>query len=421
MERLAHRRLVALWVLLTLSGTTVPGVLRAESDGESYEFLRRQGALLEDYGKHAEALESLNRACATEEGSRDSHCWLQLATLAERSHRIDLAIRAWERLSAFPGREGRVGKEELQRLRGVYGELRVRSGVGRHLPSFGITLQYEGLLIDPLVKSYLSKQLSSLAEEGFQPGPLWLPEGRYSHSGVTFDVVAGHRVDLVVPADLIPWRPQAFGLEGQGVPRAMGGPWELGFSLVGLVGGSPGLELGLTPASLGVQVRLARQLGPIKIGGGLEMAVQAVEGNTSQEGYGGPSTSVLGDVGIGVLLALRRSVYLTPHLGVVGGRMGRPVLGCLSTAEGVVWAGKCRIAAFGGGARAGAELTVVPPGPRGRAVLRFALFGDVVPVVLQAEPGTVLSGSLPGSLVQVERWRYVHLRGGFSGGVGLRF
>ena len=41
--------------------------------------------------------------------------------------------------------------------------------------------------------------------------------------------------------------------------------------------------------------------------------------------------------------------------------------------RGAVWAGKCRIAAFGGGARAGAELTVVPPGPRGRALLGSSL------------------------------------------------
>lgn len=400
-----------------------PALAAAQPDDSepSYEFLRRQAVLLADYGKMSEALESLEAACRTPEGSQEPLCFEELGALAERGGQIGLAVESWERLRALGGPSRGRAATELARLQGIYGEVRLRTEGGRALPSLPIELDYEGLQIDPVVKAYLARRLEEIGLVGFGEPVQWLPAGRYVGQGIEFTVQAGESLEVSLGPEHLPWRPQAFGLADGPDPAALRGPWELALGLGFHASGSPAAELGLSPVGGSVSAHLSRQIGPLRVGGGLELGLDPTRSVEGIDSLGGPSSPTLAEVEVGVLLALGSHVYLLPRIGVLGGLVGRPVLTCLAEVDASVWAGKCRAAAWGVGLRAGADLTVVPRAAAGRLVLRFRFHGDALPTWIQAAPDGLLQGSLGGTLVRVEPWRYTQLRGGVTCAVGLRF
>lgn len=409
-----------LGAVLTLLLVLPWGAARAVEGEASYQFLAKQAGLQAEYGRLGQATESMQAACATPEGGADAGCWRKLAAVAERAGRIGVAIDAWQHAGALG--DGQAAGE-AGRLEGTYGRVVWVVPGDRGLPTLAAALQFEGLLIDPNVKAYVRSLQEQVAAEGLHHPDLWLPAGRYTLEGVSWAVVAGEDVDVVLPRRLVPWRHQAFGL-GDRVAAGVAGPLEFGGDLRISFGGAPEGGMGWGPVAVGGQVRLGVHVGPLRL-----EARGRVEGwpvaSTSHPGSERDTTGLvaLGQVDVGVDLMLAPRAFLTPHAGVVGGSLGSAIVACLAEAEGgpTVLEGECRLGVLGVGGQAGVDLWFLPPAPGGRLGLRVGFVAEAGAGGTQAAPQDLLEGGSGLTLLRMDNPTFVWLRGGVDVGVSLRF
>lgn len=402
-----------------------PALAQEAQDEASFEFLSRQGQLLFDYGKFDEATDAFVEACATPTGRVEFECWRKLGTAAERAGEVGVAIEAWAAADDLGGEGSLVARRELTRLLGAYGEVRLQVPPERTLPTVPGELEYEGMLIDPALKTYLSTVQQRTREGGLGAGAVWLPTGQYRFEGAAFSVTAGTATDLVLPARLVPYRPRAFAAAGAPPPDGVGGPWEVGGDFELMPGGAPGGGLGNGPVGIGGRLRMGRHLGPLR----LEVAVRlggtpvGSAGDDADGIRGSTAVQTLGQLDVGVDLALGPRVYLTPHASLLGGTLGGVLVGCRveQASTGHVWDGECRLGTLVAGGQAGVDLQLVLPEPAGRVVLRLGLFGEALAGGLVAVPGDTLGGDLEVDLKQADRWRFTWLRGGLDAGLSVRF
>jgi len=398
-------------------------ILETVPEEESYTFLARQGALLFDYGKFNEATESFVKACATRQGAADPDCWRRLGTVATRSGQIGVAIDAWTTVIPKDPDRAEVASRELKRLQSSFGQVQLIVPPERTLPSGQASVEYEGLLIDPAIKAHLKGALQDIKREGFARADLWLPLGTYTVAGSSVIVEAGKIADWVLPPSLVPYRPRAFGLANGPTALPVAGPWEFGGALELGSGGTPDGSVGSLPITVGAQLRLARHVGPMRIEGRLR--VGATPSASLQEDPGGQrsatSGQLLGQLDLGVDLALNASAYLTPHVGFVGGSMGNLLVGCISENEAseTVYLGECRLAGLGFGGQAGVDIWWVLGA--GRASLRMGLAGETLGGIVPVAAGRALKGETDTRLIRVDSSRFVWVRGLFDIGVSVRF
>jgi len=390
---------------------------------ESYTFLARQGALLFDYGKFDQATDSFVKACATDEGANDPDCWRRLGTVATRSGQIGIAIGAWSTVLPMDPERAPIAQRELERLKSSFGQVRVVLPAERSLPSKQVTVGFEGLIIDPSIKSHLKGVIQDIERYGFSRVDLWLPLGTYTVGDSSVTVEADKTADWVLPPSLVPYRPRAFGLADRPTASPVAGPWEFGVALEVGSGGTPDGSVGSLPITVGGQLRLARHAGPVRIEGRLRLgATPSASFSDDPDGIrSATSAQVLGQLDLGVDLALSPSSYLTPHIGLVGGSMGNLLVGCLAENETrqVVYLGECRLAGVGLGAQAGVDLWWVLG--TGRASLRIGLAGETLGGVVPIAAGRALKGETDTRLIRVDSSRFVWVRGLFDIGVSVRF
>ncbi len=421
-EAVRRALLLALTAALALlSGR--PATAQSIGEEQTYEFLRRQGKLLFEYGKFDEAADALVAACATSEGASDASCHSDLAVAAEKAARIGVAIAAWEAVSRSGGATAGQAGRELHRLRGAYGLASITIPVGRALPSLPMTLSHEGFLIDPGLKAYLAQIVKTLAEQGLPDDELWLPAGSYTLDALTFEVPAGGATAVALGPDVVPWRPQAFGLD-DGPPMALGGPTELSVGLVVGLAGIPGGGLGVVPVRPGLGVRLARHLGPVRLevrGRVTATPTRSLEEDADMERSSG-ALELLGALDLGVDLQLGQRAFLTPHIALLGGTLGSLLVPCVAedVATLTVSVGECRLSAVGLGGLAGVDMLIVPGDQPGRVALRVGLAAEFMGAGFVAAPGDLLKGETA-SLVRSERWRFARLGGVVDVGLALRF
>ena len=415
---------LALGLVLLLA---TPAVAQEPAGGDeaSYEFLSRQGQLLFDYGKFDEATRAFAQACATPEGSAEFECWRRLGTTAEKAGEVGVAIEAWAAADDLGGEGGIVATQELQRLMGAYGEVRLHVPVERSLPTIPGQLDYEGLLIDPALKVYLAAVQQRAAEGGIGGDSIWLPTGQYRFEGAAFAVTAGTATDLALPARLVPYRSRAFAPPDAPPSVGLGGPWEVGADLELVFGGAPGGGLGNGPAGLGGRLRFGRHVGPLRLELGIRVGGTPVSSaGTDPDGLrASTALQTLGQLDVGVSLALGPRLFLVPHAALVGGSLGSLLTACRveQPTTGRVWDGECRLGSLVLGGQAGADLQLVLPERTGRLVLRLGLFGEALAGGLVAVPGDRLKGGLDVNLKQADRWRFTWLRGGLDVGLSVRF
>jgi hypothetical protein len=395
-------------------------------DEASYEFLDRQGQLLFDYGKFDEAADVFDLACATAEGATDFECWRRLGISAEKAGRVGLAIDAWRSALTLGGEGSRIADQELSRLLDAFGEVQFEVPPGRSLPTIVGLLEYEGLLIDPMLKSFLGAIQDRVAQYGIERASLWLPGGQYRFEDISFVVAPGRLAELVLPSRVVPYRPGAFRAPGGPVLAPAGGPSELGFDVEVLAGGIPGGGLGNQPAGVGGRLRIGRHIGPLRLEIGGRIAATPVRSKMEDPDKlrSGAAVQLLAQLDVGVDLALGSRLYLTPHAAVVAGSMGQLLVGCRVEQEGTlrVWDGECRMDSLAAGGQAGVDLLFVPPSSTGRLALRFGLMGEALAGGLVGVPGDRLEGDLEEvDLVSAHRWRFTWLRAGVDVGLSLRF
>ncbi|MBN95443.1 MAG: hypothetical protein CL928_15485 [Deltaproteobacteria bacterium] len=401
----------------------IKGAQEVVPEEESYTFLARQGALLFDYGKFHQATESFVQACGTEEGALDPDCWRRLGTVATRAGQIGIAIEAWATVLPMDPARAQVAKTELDRLQSSFGRVQVVLPPERDLPSQPVKVGFEGLIIDPSIKSHLKSVLQEVEAKGFTRDELWLPLGTYTAESASVTVEQNKTADWILPGSLIPYRPKAFGLVDRPTAAPVGGPWELSVAMELGSGGTPDGSVGSLPITVGGQVRLGRHIGPIRVEGRLRVgATPSASLSDDPEGLrSATSGQVLGQLDLGIDMALSSKAYLTPHIGFVGGSMGNLLVGCIAENEAteVVYLGECRLAGIGLGAQAGADLWWVLGA--GRATLRMGLAGETLGGVVPIAAGRALKGETDTQLVRVEASRFVWVRGLFDIGVSVRF
>lgn len=395
----------------------------AADDQASYEFLSKQGELLFDYGKFDEATTAFAEACETLEGATDFECWRKLATSAERAGRIGIAIEAWASASNLTGAEAVAAKREWQRLRATFGAVLLAPSAGRELPTVAGTLAHTGLLIDPALKAHVATVAERAAEGGFDSETLWLPPGSYTFDGFVFEVEAGSEIVVSLPTTLVPWRSAAFRAPDAGPLAPEGGPWSVGADLQVGAGGVPGGGLGLGPVGLGLQIRVGRRLGPVRIEGRGRFGGTPTRTASGAEDRGGSALQLLGQVDVGLDLAPAPSVRITPHAGLVGGTLGAMLIGCRAEApaDGFVYDGECRLGTLALGGQAGLDLMILPRSKLGRVGIRIGVFGEALAGGVMAVPGQPLGGNLDVVVIKLERWRFVALKGGLDVGISFRF
>jgi hypothetical protein len=384
----------------------------------SYEFLLRQGRLQLEYKQYAEATATLRLACSMEEGLREVTCWQQLAAAAERAGRVGVAIDAWN----SAGRLGLAGAgPEAARLKASWGSVVFVPPPGRQLPSHPGELAFEGLLIDPALKESLAAIQRKVAAEGLPTGTRWLPAGNYTFGGVSWTVTPDESTEVLLPTSTVPWRPSAFRLAEVDL-APLGGPTELGVGLRVHGGGSPGASLGLVPIGGAIELRLARHVGPARLElratAGLQPTRSMHDDRPDRSGFAVPVT---GQADLGLDLAPDSKLTLTPHLGVLGGSLGRVLVACRAQAVGgqTVSRGECRLPAAGLGGAAGLDFAV-PLDARGRVQLRWGLQGEAGGAWLLAGTGDALKGG-GHELLAAAPWRFAFLRGGVDVGASVRF
>ncbi|MCP4867508.1 MAG: hypothetical protein GY898_02170 [Proteobacteria bacterium] len=412
----------AVLALALLAVASTPSAFAAD-DEASYEFLSRQGQLLFDYGKFDEATVAFSDACATPEGGADFECWRKLATSAERAGRIGIAIDAWASALDLPGEEAAVAKREWQRLRGTFGAVLLEPAEGRELPTVAGVLVHTGLLIDPALKAHVATVAERAAEGGFDTDLLWLPPGSYTFDGFPFDVEAGSEIVVSLPPKLVPWRSAAFRGADAGPLSPEGGPWSVGADVQLGMGGAPGGGLGLGPMGFGMQVRLGRRFGPVRIEGRGRFGGTPTATSTDADDRAGSALHILGQLDVGLDLAPAPALRLTPHAGFVGGTLGAMLVGCRAeaSADAFVYDGECRVGSLAAGGQAGLDLLILPRTKLGRVGIRIGVFGEALAGGVMAVPGQAFGGDLDMVIVKLERWRFVALKGGLDVGISLRF
>jgi len=391
------------------------GVAHAEEPA-SYEFLLRQGRLQFEYKQFAEATQTLAQACATAEGARDAQCFTQLAAAAERAGEIGQALEAWD----SAGRLGLPGAgPETKRLRSQWGAAVFVPPPGRDLPTWPGAMTFEGLLIDPALKEALAAIQGRVAADGLPAGERWLPAGDYALGDASWTVVAGEPVEVLLPTSSAPWRPQAFQLHS-GPLAPLGGPGELGLGLRVLSGDTPGGGLGLVPIGGGLEVRLGRHAGPTRLELRVAAGLQPTR-STTDDDRGGFAVPITGQADLGLDLAPSSTLTLTPHVGFVGGSLGRMLVACRAEnrAGTVVADGECRLPAAGVGGAAGLDFAV-PIDARGRLQFRWGLQGEAGGGWLMAGTGDALKGD-GHDLLAATPWRFGWIRGGVDVGASIRF
>jgi len=403
----------------------VRGVEQVEDPTKSYEFLVNKGKLLFEHGQYREAAQAFIIACDTARGLREPGCWQRLATVAEKAGLIGVAIDAWNRTAELEPKLAEQATREGGRLRAVFGIVEVNAPTDRRLPSHPIELRYEGMLIDPELKKYVKKFLDFAAVEGIKEKDIWLPAGRYTQGDFGFDVRATETTVIELSKDLVPYRPSAFGLAGAEPARPVPGPWEfsVGFELG--AGNAPGDGIGVAPVGLGGRVTIGRRIGPVRVegkfrtGGTLTQSAGADEELLRE----GSAWHVLGQADVGVDLSLRPWLFLTPHVGLVGGSLGELLFSCLAEqkASVVVLAGECRLGAAAIGAQLGADLWFVPVTADGRVVFRAGLWAEVLAGSVLAEAGQSLAGSSDTHIVRVDSNQFTWIRVGLDIGPSIRF
>jgi hypothetical protein len=403
----------------------VRGVEQADDPTKSYEFLINKGKLLFEHGQYREASQAFMVACDTARGLREPGCWQRLATVSEKAGLIGVAIDAWNRTAELEPRLAEQANRESSRLRSAFGTVEVNAPSDRRLPSHPIELRYEGMLIDPELKKYIKKFLDFAAVEGIKDAHLWLPAGSYTRGDFSFEVRATETTVVELGKDLVPYRPSAFGLAGAEPARAVPGPWEfsVGFELG--AGNAPGDGIGVAPIGLGGRVTIGRRVGPVRVearfrtGGTLTQSAGTDEELLRQ----GSAWHVLGQADVGVDLSLRPWLYLTPHVGVVGGSLGELLFACLAEQKqsAVVVSGECRLGAAAIGAQLGADLWFVPATADGRVVFRAGLWAEVLAGKVLSEAGESLAGSSEAHIVRVDSNQFTWIRMGLDIGPSIRF
>ncbi len=403
----------------------VRGTESAEDPSKSYEFLVSKGKLLFEHGQYRESAQAFMVACDTARGLREAGCWQRLATVAEKAGLIGIAIDAWGRTAELEPRLSEQAEREGQRLRDVFGTVRIYVPGDRRLPSHPIQLSYEGMLIDPQLKKYLKKFLDFAAVQGIEREEIWLPAGRYSSGDFSFEVKAAALTEVDLGKDLVPYRPTAFGLTGAAPARAVPGPWEMAFAFDLGAGNAPGDGIGVAPIGLGGLLSFGRRVGPVRVegrfrfGGTLTQSSRPDDDGLRQGG----ALHLLGQVDVGVDLALSPSLYLTPHAGLVGGSLGELLFSCLAEQKqsAVVFGGECRLSAVALGGQLGADLWLVPAGTGGRLVFRAGLWAEVLGGRVLAGVGQELAGGLDTQIVRVDSNQFTWIRAGLNVGPSIRF
>lgn len=414
--------LCAVWVVALL----LPGALvaqEAEEPPPSYEFLSRQAELFFNYGKFQDAADSLEQACATDEGKVSLDCHRRLANAAEKAGRVGRAIAAWEVAAVLGDEERREADAELERLYGTYGRLAVYAPEGRALPSRPLVLKHEGFLIDPKAKETLAALVRRFGAEGIDTAEVWLPFGSYTLGGYSFEVTAGEASALVLDVEDVPYQNEALAADRAGFV-ALGGPRELTVAFVGAGGAAPGGLVGVGPLRLGGRISLGGHLGPmrlearVRVSGSEARSPSAPEDATRRP----QDLEVLAILDAGVHVRLGGGAWITPHLGLVAGRLGRTVVGCEATqrATGHAWSGECGLVAAGVGGLLGVDLLVLPAGDPRRVGLRIGLFGEALGAGFLTGEGTGLAG-LGTDLASASTLRFARIQGGADVGVAVRF
>ncbi len=404
-----------------------------EGEGEQgFSFLMKKAELMFEFGKLGDASRALEAACRLPEGREDFDCWRKLGTVSESAGRIGVAIDAWATAAAFGGREEEVAKAELRRLQSIYGRISVLLGRGRSLPSLPFKLMFEGLLIDPALKTYVQLVQQKIAAFGLKEAELWMPEGTVRVGQSEVEVIAGVTVEWLLPDALAPARPKAFRLGATGDLGPVAGPWSFAVALEGALGGVPGGLVGRGPVSGVIRLALARRVGPVRLEGRLRtgLTLTASEGGTAEadeaqanpDDRAIPSLQVLGQLDLGLDLAFGPRFFGTPHVGIVGGSLGEGLVGCLAEHKvtGVVYEGQCRLSTVGIGAQAGIDLWWLIS-PRGRWALQLGVVGEVLGGGITVPMGAELAGDGELSILQVQRSHFVWLRLGVDFGLVLRF
>ena len=391
-------------------------------DEPTYEFLLRHGSLLFEYGKFDESAVALEQACALPEGRDDPSCHERLATAAERAGRIGVAMSAWEARAALGA--GEVAVRELHRLRSAWGRVVLRVPAGRHLPSLPVGIEHQGFLIDPQIKRILAATVDAAAGSGIATDELWLPAGPYRLGALEIEVPADGVVELALPRTFVPHRPVAFSLRG-GPGRGVTGPTELALLISVRAGGVPTAVLGAGPMGVAAQVAVARRAGPVRFSAGARLGTVPVrslspEPNRDRRAF---TMEILADLDVGIDLAAHPRLILTPHAGVVAGRLGAPLVPCVAVAptSGAVHRGECRLTAVGMGGVAGMDATLALGPEPSRILARAGVAAEVLGAGFVAAPGDTVRAESAFELVRAETWRFARVGALIEVGVALRF
>lgn len=398
--------------------------LAPAQDGEepppSYEFLSRQADLLFQYKKYDAAADSLVQACATDEGKISRSCHSRLANAAEKAGRVGLAIHAWELASVLGDEAQEESRVELERLYSTYGRLLLYPPEGRSLPTRPLDLAHTGFLIDPKQKETLKALIDRTSRKGLTESTVWLPFGTYSLGRHTFEVTAGEACALVLDPEDVPYQTGALRGERSGfVPLA--GPRELVIALAAGVLGVPTEGVGAHPARIGAQLSLGGHLGPVRLEGRVRASSVRSQSPTAPDRRA-EDIEVLAGVDVGVDVRLGGSAWLTPHLSLLGGRLGAAVTSCVAVqpATGHRWTGECSLSGAGGGGALGVDLLVLPAGDPRRVGIRVGLAFEALGGHLEQADGAPLIGL--GTVLESAAPRgYLRLGGGLDVGLALRF
>ncbi len=297
-------------VLAPLLGSGAIGsspALAQEVDVDAWRREIARARILFKKKQFAEALVALKGATADGPGSRDADALTFLGATAEEL--LDLpAARAAYRRAVEAGGEG-AGAEEarasLSRLEGSLGE--VTFSFSGWTPETGISLEFQGVVLDPRIKSYLSRLEVSFKTSPPTPGPHLLPAGTWQLAGVPFEVVAGEaRTVSVVPPRKRPGRILLVAL-------GAGSGWFGGAGEAGLTPFSGGLRLGLE----GRLLTLPK--GSLRVGGRGVLDVMGSESlgdiHADGETARGTATRVGGEVGVALDLRVGPRTQLIPAVG----------------------------------------------------------------------------------------------------------
>ena len=395
----------------------------AVAQEDSYAYLIQQGRLHYDYKHYAEAANAFKAACALPEGQGNAICLKAWGLAAERAGYIADAIAAWRAAGGLDEPGASRARREMGRLKDSYGSVRFVLPEGADLPSSEVTLEHRGLLVDPNLKRYVAFVARKLEHKGLWTDVLWLPAGPYDLGGQRFNILAGKEVTAPLPRSLFPFRPEVFAVRGV-EPKPLAGPGEVGVAFELGLGGVPGGEVGVGPASPGLRIHGGAHVGPMRFEGRIRGAVAPTRSllDPTPPGREGTALQLLGQADVGLDVALAPPILLTPHVGLVGGSLGQLMLPCLARGvDGALHGGECQVDAVAMGVQGGADLQVVLAGDPGRLLLRVGVYGEGLAGGTTAEVGMELAGRLGATLLRVERWRFSTLRAGVDVGVSLRF